>query len=252
MTIDKPHKSQLPALRALWQEAFGDSEAFLDCFFQVAYAPDRCRCLMIDDTPVAALYWFDCTCRGRRLAYLYAVATAKAHRGKGLCHALMADTHRHLAILGYAGTVLVPGDPTLFSFYEKMGYAVCSHVAEFASRAAIAPVRVWEIGIDNYAAFRRQFLPERGVLQECESLAFLQTQASLYAGEGFLLAARREGSTLRGLELLGDASVVPSILAALGCREGRFRTPGSDKPFAMYRSLDAAAMPPAYFGLAFD
>lgn len=252
MTIDTPRKSQIPALRALWQEAFGDSEAFLDCFFQVAFSPDRCRCLVIDDTPVAALYWFDCTCSRRRVAYLYAVATAKAYRGKGLCHALMADTHRHLAMLGYAGTMLVPGDPTLFTLYKKMGYAVCSHVTEFARCAASVPARVREIGIDDYAASRRRFLPRGGVLQERESLAFLQAQASLYAGEGFLLAARREGATLRGLELLGDASVAPGILAALGCREGHFRAPGSDKPFAMYRPLDAAAMPPAYFGLAFD
>jgi len=188
----------------------------------------------------------------QRIAYLYAIATAKAFRGRGLCRALMEDTHRHLTAAGYAGAVLVPGAPTLFQLYEKMGYTVCSCVAEIAPQAAVEPAGLREIDTDTYAALRRQFLPEGGVLQEAESLAFLQAQASLYAGEHFVLAARREGASLRGLELLGDPGAAPAILTALGCSKGHFRTSGNGRPFAMYHPLDDAVPPPTYFGLAFD
>lgn len=252
MIIDAPQKAHYPALRALWQEAFGDGDAFLDTFAKTAFSPARCRVLLQDGVPAAALYWFDCLCHGRRIAYLYAVATAKAYRGRGLCRALMENTHRHLAAAGYAGAVLVPGEPTLFQFYEKMGYAICSHVAEITPRAATEPVGLRKIDADAYAALRRQFLPEGGVVQEAESLAFLQAQASLYAGEHFVLAARREGTSLRGLELLGDPCAAPAILTALGCSRGRFRSPGGDRPFAMYHPLDDTVPPPTYFGLAFD
>ncbi|MBE6595471.1 MAG: GNAT family N-acetyltransferase [Ruminococcaceae bacterium] len=252
MIIDTPQKAHAPALRALWQEAFGDSDAFLDTFAKTAFSPARCRVLLLDDAPVAGLYWFDCLCRGQRIAYLYAIATAKAFRGRGLCRALMEDTHRHLTAAGYAGAVLVPGAPTLFQLYEKMGYTVCSCVAEIAPQAAVEPAGLREIDTDTYAALRRQFLPEGGVLQEAESLAFLQAQASLYAGEHFVLAARREGASLRGLELLGDPGAAPAILTALGCSKGHFRTSGNGRPFAMYHPLDDAVPPPTYFGLAFD
>lgn len=252
MIIEAPKNAQLPTLRALWQEAFGDSDAFLDVFERTAFSPDRCRCLTLDNAPVAALYWFDCTCRGKCVAYLYAVATAKTHRGRGLCTALMADTHHHLKTQGYAGTLLVPGSRTLFDFYKKMGYVVCSHVAEFTCSAKDSPVEAREIDADTYAALRRKFLPTGGVIQEKESLAFLQTQAGFYVGKSFLLAARREGSRLQASELLGDVAVAPAILAALCCTEGKFRAPGNDRPFAMYRPLDPTAPPPTYFGLAFD
>ena len=52
-------------------------------------------------------------------------------------------------------------------------------------------------------------------------------------------------------ELLGNVHAAPSILTAFGEKEGVFRTPGGEKPFAMYRALSELE-PPAYFGFAFD
>ena len=39
MIIKPPSKEEIPQLRTLWQEAFGDSDAFLDIFFSNAFAP---------------------------------------------------------------------------------------------------------------------------------------------------------------------------------------------------------------------
>ena len=64
MIINAPDSAQIPALRRLWQQAFGDSEQFLDIFFETAYSPDRCRCVIVDDQLAAALYWFDCGYQG--------------------------------------------------------------------------------------------------------------------------------------------------------------------------------------------
>lgn len=100
MRIDRPVPEQLPQLRQLWKVSFGDSEEFLDSFFSLAFAPERCRCVTEAGQLTAALYWFDCSCRGEKMAYLYAVATAEASRGQGLCRALMEDTHGHLRKLG--------------------------------------------------------------------------------------------------------------------------------------------------------
>jgi len=92
MIIDKPTPSQLPALRALWKQAFGDPDDFLDCFYRVAFSPERCRCVIKGGSLAAVLYWFDCGWEGKRLAYLYAVATDTAFRGQGLCRELFANT----------------------------------------------------------------------------------------------------------------------------------------------------------------
>ena len=252
MIIDAPRAGEIPALRRLWREAFGDGEECLDRFFSTAFSPDRCRCIREDGEPCAALYWFDSQHTGRPIAYLYAIATARAKRGRGLCRALMEDTHRTLAARGYAGALLVPGETSLFDFYAKMGYRACTTVGEITCTAAPAPIPLRRLTGEEYAALRRQFLPPNGVLQEGENIAFLEKQAALYAGEDFWLAATQEGDTLRGLELLGNAAAAPAILRALGCATGRFRIPAGESPFAMYLPLDQQHTPPAYFGLAFD
>lgn len=239
------------SLRRLWQEAFGDDDPFLDAFFSTAYSPRRCRTLHVSGQLAAALYWFDCSFQGQKIAYLYAVATVKAFRGRGLCRRLMEDTHRHLADLGYAGTLLVPGEASLFQMYTGLGYETVSGISEFSCTAAPGKLTLEQTSRDEYARLRRQLLPAGGVLQEGENLAFLETQYSFFKGAGCLLAASRRDENLFCAELLGDCSAAPGILAALGCQDGTFRTPGNTRPFAMYHAFtDAPA--PSYFGLAFD
>lgn len=256
MTIDAPRQSHIPELRSLWQEAFGDTQEFLNAFWKTAFHAERCRVAVTDGVVAAALYWFDCLHKGEPVAYLYAVATAEAYRGRGICHALMEDTHRHLAGQGYKGVILVPGSKDLIRFYEGMGYRVCSTIHEFTCIAAdrdseSIPLR--SIDKAEYAQLRREMLPEGGVVQENENLDFLQTQVQFYAGSGLLLTAKKEEDRLTGVELLGDEAKAPGIVRALGCKQGSFRVPGEGRDFAVYRPLTEDVSPvPDYFGLAFD
>ncbi len=252
MNIDAPKPDQIPALRALWEEAFGDTEEYLEDFFTTAFAPERCRCIEIDEKIVAALYWFDCSCNGQRIAYLYAIATAKAYQGRGLCRHLMENTHNHLRALGYASAILVPGTKDLFSFYERGGYIVCGYVGSLLCSAERKAITVRKISPEEYGNRRRNLLPTSGVIQEGENLRFLETQATLYATDTAILAARSDGNTVCGLELLGDPSQASAIIDALGCKTGKFRTPNGNTPFAMYYPLVKDALLPSYFGLAFD
>lgn len=253
MTIKSPKPQQVSELRMLWKEAFGDTDAFLDTFWKTAFSADRCRCVMVGDCLAAALYWFDCEYMDDRIAYIYAVATAGKYRGRGICRALMEDTHDHLAALGYRGAVLVPGSEALFSMYAGMGYGNRIQIREFSCEAIEKAVAAQSVDAKTYGRLRRAMLPENAVIQEKENLYFLQTQAEFYAGSDFLLAARREGDTLHGIELLGNEDAAPGILKALDCKSGVFRMPGKGKPFAMYRELGAGDTPmPAYFGIAFD
>lgn len=259
MNIDKPFiinaplLNHIPSLRSLWREAFGDTEEFLNYFFKTAFSPDRCRCVMTAEKVAAALYWFDCLHMGKQIAYLYAIATAKAYRGQGICHKLMTDTHLHLSKLGYEGAMLVPGNQELFNFYKSIGYRTCSSICEFTCSGSAEDVPLSLISKTEYAKLRRHLLPEGGVIQENENLDFLQTQATFYAGPDFLLAARAETNNLYGIELLGNATAAPEIVHALGYKKGTFRTPGGNVPFTMYYPFGGSKLQaPAYFGLAFD
>lgn len=252
MNIITPRDAHIPGLRALWKAAFGDTDAFLDDFFRTAYAPARCRCVVEDDSVTAALYWFGCSCGGAKLAYLYAVATDPAHRGRGLCRELIADTLSHLASGGYQGALLVPQEPWLIDMYVRMGFAPCTAVTEFHTMAAERPIPARRVDAGEFARLRRALLPPGGVIQEEENLRFLETQGALYAGENWLATAAGLDGMLWCPEFLGDPALAPGLVTALGYREGSFRVPGDGRPFAMFRPLVKDCPRPGHFGLAFD
>lgn len=251
MITDALRKADTQQLKTLWKEAFGDPEEFIDTFFETAYAPEQCRFVMMGDQLAAALYWLDCQLGEEKLAYIYAIATAEAFQGKGLCRKLMELTHRDLKAMGYAGAVLVPGSESLFRMYGKMGYAVCSHVREWECAASTRPVAMKKLTADEYALLRRRLLPKNGAVQEGRSLSYLASYAQLWGGDGFCAALVRESDRIICTELLGSGGRAPEILAALGAKTGCFRGPGTEKPFAMYHPLNGS-MAPGYFGLAFD
>lgn len=241
----------IPALKQLWQEAFGDPMPMIDAFFATGFSMDRCHFLLQDGKPVSALYWFDCQCNDEKLAYLYAVATQTCHRGKGLGTRLMEETHQILRDKGYAGCILVPGCDALRNWYSPLGYRAATTVTEFTCQAGAAvPLR--EISAAEYAALRTQYLPAGSVMQADSALDFFQTQGHFYTGRDWLLAASAENGMLIAQEFLGDHCNAPGVLRALDCTQGRFRTPGADKPFAMYLPLTQDAPLPTYFGFALD
>lgn len=253
MRLDHPTPAQIPALRALWTDAFGDTEAYLDSFFTLGFSPDRCRCVTVDGELAAALYWFDMTCRAQSVAYLYAVATKPDFRGRGLCRALMADTHQILKERGYAGAILSPENEGLARMYGTMGYSHCASISEWVCEAGEPMADLRKVDAEGYNARRNELLPTGGVRLEETALAFLAAHGEFYVGKDFVLAASRsEDGSLFCPELLGDASAAPGILTALGCRRGTFRAPGSQRPFAMFRPLQDWAKAPQYLGIAFD
>ena len=251
MRNDHPGQGEIPGLRRLWKQAFGDSDEYLDLFFSVGFDPLRCLCAVDGDRVAAALYWLDGSCRGKRVAYLYAVATDNAYRGRGLCRKLTEQTHDILKTRGYSGAVLVPAEPELFEMYRKLGYRTCASVNQWEAAAGEALLPLRELTGKEYARLRRQMLPAGGVVQEGPTLELLSAMGKFYAGDRVLLTAVREEDKLWVPELLGDPKKSPGIVASLGAKLGKFRGPGDAVPFAMYCSLDEAP-PPAYLGLALD
>ena len=252
MKIDQPAAAQIPELVQMWKSAFGEYGGFWEMFVNTAFERSHCRCVTVDGQAAAALYCFDCSCGGQKIAYIYAVVTHPAYRNRGLCRLLLEDTHVHLAKQGYSAAMLVPETEALRQMYRKLGYRDCTAVSEFSCAAGNTPIPVRAIGAEEYGMLRRKFLPAGSVLQEGKSLDFLAAQVQFFTGDDFLLAAYMQEDTLHGMELLGSRDAVPGILRALGCTQGNFRTPGKEKAFAMLYPVSKDALWPEYFGFAFD
>lgn len=246
MTIENPLISDIPALRALWKEAFSDPDAYLDSFFALVFSPERALVIREDRDILAALYYLDCSWEENAVAYVYAVATKKAHQGKGLCKALMAELHNRVK-----RTILVPADESLRAFYSRLGYRDFGGMEEILCSPGGTAVVAEKLTAESYAQKRRELIPVGGVLQEGVFLPFLEENLDFYGGDGWLLAIGKENDKGFAPEFLGDKTLLPGILKELQYKEARVRCPGKT-PFAMYRSADGGNSQPGYFAFALD
>lgn len=251
MGIDHPAPGDIPGLRKLWKTAFGDGDAYLDAFFDTAYAPRRCLAVYQGNALAAACYWLDCRRDGSPVAYLYAVATDPAFRGQGLCRRLLGRVREILAAQGYAGILLVPGEEGLRAMYRKLGWENAAGIREFSAGAGGKAPALEKLSAQEYMAARRPLLPEGAAVEGGEFFAFLATQVEFYRAGASVLACRREGDALFVPELLGDSALAPAVAAALGCRHFTVRTPGTETPWAMYCPLTSDPAP-THFSFALD
>lgn len=256
MTIRYTTQQDIPELRSLWKQAFGDGDALLDSFFSVAYAPDRSLCAYEDGKTVAMVYWFDCLWREHKIAYVYAVATDLEYRKRGICGKLMESLASRLKKQDYYGILLVPATPELVGYYEKLGYAAATTMCHYDVPAAGTPdPELRQITWEQYASYRAQLLPEESVLPGEEVYRFLDTYLGFYrCAAGIFCGAveeTEEGRVLRMQEFLGEPKGMFAAITALDCRKAAVRLQGG-APFGLFCCLTKEKAMPEYFGLPMD
>lgn len=244
----------LPRLKALWKEGFPDTDADIDRFFETVYPHATGFTAELDGVPAAALYALPLTLTDgtvtERCAYLYAVSTAKAFRGQGLCRSLMAYAEQTLARRGFSHVLLVPGEPSLFGFYEALGYrAQCCHKIETVPAPAPGG-DARAISAAQYGALRERLLSGTPHVAYDEFWLRL-TGASFYelTLAGTTGCAAVLGTTV--LELLPGAALLGALGSALPQTDVLVRAAGGSAAFAMAKPLSGASSPLGAVYLAF-
>ena len=238
MIIRKPTAEDLPRLSALWQEAFDESQEDVESFYETAFACDRAL-IAQKQNPVAGIYWIDAQITEQKVAYLYAFAVDKTCRSKGIGKALLGKTLETLKGEGYGAAVLVPGEESLYSYYEKAGFTSFGKTekATVTKKAPGLPVK--KITPDAYFAKRQEFAP--AVAWGEEAVSYLGKLCDLYAGENWLLAMGSEGVQ----EFIGNAQDLPQILYTLNIEKTSVLAPG-EKPCAMACCFAEIALPDVF------
>ena len=253
MIIKYPARKDVPALRRLWKQAFQDTDALLDDFFSIAFAPERSLCAWEDGGIVAMLYWFDCTWQEKKVAYVYAVATDREYRKRGISSKLLKSLHIRLKRRGYDGAILVPSEESLVAFYQKQGYDICCTMerCEVDAQGAAAPT-LRQITRQEYSRWQQKLQPEDSVDLGEVGYRYLETYAAYYCTEEAafcgVAVSEEAGKVLQIEEYLGDPSALPAIGVALGCRRVAARIPGKT-PYAMFYCLTTQKNMPKYFGM---
>ena len=253
LSFSHPEQADIPSLKMLMKETFGDGDSFIDSFFGSVFSLSHTFVARNNGEISSALYVMDCEFKGQKFAYIYGVATAEKFRRRGFCSALLDYTHKELLKNGYAAELLVPETAEVESFWKKQGFKTCTYKNTlFATSDFGKDIPLSRVEKEEFEACRRALLPENSVLQEGRSTDLLYDNYDVLAGESFLLVSTAENGTLYAAEYLGHANLLPDILYTLGIQNGEFHTVGEDEPFAMYLPLQSDVLPPSYFGLAFD
>ena len=186
-------KSDLPGIISLWQEAFGDSPEAVSYFFK---SFSDCVSYVADDggEVVSMVHALPQTLSADTpAAYIYAVATLRSHRGRGLCRDLMAFAEADLKHRGFACCVLTPGELGLFDYYERLGYQIAF------TRRRVAFEQGKEISLSEYLARREKILTEAHMVYDRNTLSyaarvyglsFYETAAGIAAASGSYTAER--------------------------------------------------------------
>lgn len=107
---------------SLWQEAFEDTEEFINRFLGNMVYTENMLIYLSNDEVLGMASMLPVYCGKSAGRYIYAVATRKAHRGKGVCQNIMQAVDEFIKTNNEKFAVLVPASQSLFEFYGKMGY----------------------------------------------------------------------------------------------------------------------------------
>ncbi len=136
MDIRLLEKRDIPLAKALWKQAFGDTDAFIDWYFANKVLPGQ-SLGMFDGGLVSVLHMLPFTIsvqhRPLQSAYIAGAATDLSHRGEGLMRILLRES---LALMKQRGILLTHLYPFKHEFYEKLGWATYSHVRKQSVTAA--------------------------------------------------------------------------------------------------------------------
>jgi len=281
MLIRLSTPADVPALRSLWELAFGDGGAYLDNFFDHYYRPERMIVLEEEGAVRAMTAWFDTVFvlpgQGEfRAAYLYAVATHPDCRGRGLAGRLLAWADDYFRTLDIPAVTTVPAEPALHNFFAANGFRECfTHDERTVAPVSIgsAPFSLDPVSPKRYGELREALLLDRPhVAFPVDALTYQDgccriSGGGLYAadtsfGVALLCAEGMADGTLLLKELLGQPDACDTLLSHLPTLlpdfSGTCRVPGTSVPFGMLKWLDKSLAAQwnwgnsCYLGLAFD
>ncbi len=136
MDIRLLEKGDIPLAKALWKQAFDDTDAFIDWYFENKVLPGQ-SLGMFDNGLVSVLHMLPFTVSVQRRplssAFIAGAATDKSHRGEGLMRHLLRES---LALMKQRGILLTHLYPFKHEFYERLGWAAYSHVRKQSVTAA--------------------------------------------------------------------------------------------------------------------
>lgn len=179
----------LPQLKELWIKAFGDSEHYIDMFYQKFC--EISKVLVVDEDGelnsmaniITGMEYKLPDGAKIPLGYVYALGTNPYIQGKGYARQLLAYADKFLQEQGYKCMVLVPSSPSLHRFFDNLGMSECfaSRKLEIMSTSLADPVEgdsITPVLPCEYNQIRETYLKEMAHITYSDKLIQFQQHGS--------------------------------------------------------------------------
>ena len=111
----------------LWKESFGDSDEFIQLYFDRVYSDDHTLVIKKNGTVISALQIlpYEMTYCGTTIpvGYICGVCTLPSEQRKGFMKQLMFMALEEMRKRNYALAILIPASPRLFDYYRRFDFA---------------------------------------------------------------------------------------------------------------------------------
>lgn len=252
-------KADIEPIITIYEQVFDASRSFWTFYFKSC--PEALRTLLVrrEGQIASVLTLLPLTAhtpRGELCgSYVFAAATHPAFEGQGLMTALLAESAKHAGDF----RVLVPSEPSLFSFYEKRGFRVLN---SFDYRPCTPGARqredlIYQASLQaekRLQALQRQhtafFTWPQSVL-EVASYPHPAGEGCYYVGNDYMVTTKK-GNKLYIYETSDEAAIASNaahICRTFGVDGLLFRTAGST-PYAMIDSI--SPLQNIYFNLGLE
>jgi len=243
---------------ALWKQGFPeDTEEDIRTFLNTLRQDARCFMLIQENEARSMAFVIPSVLvqNGQKTVwYVYAAATATQHRGKGLFARLLEELAHRAEEAGVYGLFLRPATPSLFGYYERLGFKTAFWVEEIKCKAKElhkgTEKVTWQTVTSHHAVCRQYWLSVCGVPHILWSDRATDYAVKLLENGGMLASAKgavmyhREGNRLIVTELLcrqqDKEAVMSSLTRQFPCREIRIMTSSFNgenrQPFGMFRA----------------
>jgi len=266
--------------RAVWREAFGDEDAYIDAFWDRFFRPGGGAAAVEDGNVLSAgllLEGFSLCLPAqakRPLGYLYALCTASAAAGRGYGRRVTAEIEALSRAAGNGHCCLAPAEPWLFAYYRDLGFFPFARERRAVYAPGDLPSPAGEpprpLDAADYNALREQLLTAYPHVSLSPALLAWQERlcrdsgGGLFAlpGGGCACAELYSGGAVQVKELLcPDGEPLPALAALARACPGRsyaVRSPvfwagGGTEQVSALAAPAAENLPEAlYWGFVFD
>lgn len=217
-------RTLLDACRQLYQTAFAEETLLFGNTLFEKFAPRHLCVIEENGKPLSMLFSIPYPIQTKKgileARYLYAIATDPAARGKGLATKLLRqEMAKGLPLF------LRPSSPSLFAFYQKVGFLPFSPMVEIEGNAEYDTCEALSLNAAAYLAQRTAFLttPYATPTANFLSLHFLFGGAIGVPGK-YAALYEIHNKTVLFKEWLGNPEFAPGAAAKLGALHYRLRT----------------------------